>query len=49
MRDGLDKEWDLYNVSKDPTETQNLAPDNPERVGEMETLFLQWKEDVGAE
>lgn len=46
VRNGLDSEWDLYNVRLDPTETQNLASEESARLGEMESLFLQWKEEV---
>ena len=46
VRHGLENEWDLYQVSQDPTETVNLAPDNPGRVREMEQLFLSWKSRV---
>ncbi len=49
VRDGLDSEWDLYNVNSDPTETQNLATEEAEKVREMESLFLQWKEEVTKE
>lgn len=45
VRNGLDQQWDLYNVKKDPTEMENIAADFPERVREMESLFLQWKEE----
>jgi len=43
VRHGTDREWDLYHVTSDPTETVNLAADNPRRVKEMEALFLSWE------
>jgi arylsulfatase len=46
VRWGKESPWDLYNVSDDPTETTNLAVDYPERVEEMERLFLEWKKDI---
>jgi arylsulfatase len=49
VRNGLESEWDLYNVDSDPSETMNLSSQFPERVGEMELLFLQWKEQVNRE
>ena len=44
VKDGLENEWDLYNVSEDPTETENLAPEDPGRVKEMDQLFRKWKD-----
>lgn len=44
VKHGLENDWDLYNVSKDPTETENLAPEDPGRVKEMDLLFRQWKD-----
>ena len=35
--------WDLFNVEKDPTETINLAKENPDIVKEMDQQFQQWK------
>ena len=43
VKEGLEKPWDLYKVSSDPTETNNLAAENPEKVKEMEQLFTNWK------
>ncbi len=43
VKEGLDKPFDLYNVKTDPTETKNLAKDQPEKVKEMEQLFNDWK------
>ena len=34
-----DEEWELYNVKEDFSLTNNLAPDNPEKVKEMQDLF----------
>ena len=46
VRWGKEKEWDLYNISDDPTEINNLASDFPKRVSEMDHMFVQWKEEV---
>ena len=43
VRHGLDSEWDLYHVTGDPTETNNLATEYSEKVEEMDQLFRQWK------
>lgn len=43
VKEGLEKPWDLYKVSSGPTETKNLATENPEKVKEMEQLFTNWK------
>lgn len=46
VREGLKLEWDLYNISSDPGEMNNMATTFPEKVREMESLFLQWKVEV---
>jgi arylsulfatase len=43
VRWGKENSWDLYLMSEDPAETNNLASDFPERVRKMETEFLEWK------
>ena len=43
VREGLDSDWDLYNVEEDPTETRNLATDYPDLVRELEKRYHQWK------
>ena len=39
--------WKLYNLSTDPTETDDLAPHHPERVTRMENAFRAWQSRVG--
>jgi len=46
VRWGKENPWDLYDISKDPTETNNLASDYPERVEAMEKYFLKWKNSL---
>ncbi len=46
VREGPELEWDLYNVANDPTEINKLSADFPEKVREMESLFLKWKEET---
>ena len=36
------KDWELYDVKKDGTELNDLASSMPERVAELETLFVSW-------
>jgi arylsulfatase A-like enzyme len=43
VRRGKESEWELYNLDSDPTETQNLATDDPEIVREMNQKFHEWK------
>ncbi len=43
VKEGFDKPWDLYNIGLDPTETNNLAKQNPEKVKELEKLFSDWE------
>ena len=43
VKNGLDNPWDLYNLENDPTETNNLAEQNSEKVEELEKLFDDWK------
>jgi arylsulfatase len=47
VKDGLDQDWDLYNMEADPTETTNLAPEYPDKVKELDQLFREWKRKVG--
>jgi arylsulfatase len=46
VRDGMESDWELYQVNADPTEISNLALQYPEKVEALKLLFLQWKERV---
>ena len=40
--------WELYNVTDDPGETNNLAADHPDRVATMTEEYQAWRLRVGA-
>jgi arylsulfatase A-like enzyme len=39
--------WELYDIERDPTETTDLAQDDPKRVEQMAAAFKQWQQRVG--
>jgi arylsulfatase A-like enzyme len=39
-----EKRTELYDVAKDPAETNNVASEEPERTGEMRAALTQWQE-----
>ena len=39
--------WQLYDVSRDRTETQNLVAQFPERVNQMKKAWEEWASEVG--
>jgi arylsulfatase len=41
------KEWELYNMEKDRTETKNLRNKYPQTAKELETLWDSWAQRVG--
>ena len=40
--------WQLFDLAADPTESNDLAPDNPDRVAELDARFEKWRTRVGA-
>jgi arylsulfatase A-like enzyme len=40
--------WELYDLSKDPTEMENLAKDMPGKLGELTNLWETWNEGTKA-
>ncbi len=46
VRHGLENPWELYRVSEDPAETENLASTFSKKTRELEALFMGWKESV---
>lgn len=47
MLDASRKEWELYDLESDRTETNDLADRFHERVGRMKQAWLQWAKKVG--
>ena len=45
--DKLEKEWALYDMSQDRTETRNLAAQYPDKVTNMVADWMQWAEQTG--
>ncbi len=43
IRDG--KEWQLYDLTQDISETRNLAPQEPARVQKMSALWDKWNDE----
>jgi arylsulfatase len=46
VREGLDNEWELYNLVADPAETNNLASEYPGIVERMSEDHMRWEERV---
>ncbi len=43
VREGKFNPWELYNLTSNPTETNNLAKGNPEKVEELNKFFNDWE------
>ena len=43
---GKDRAWELYDLSRDPSESRNLAADQPERVSELAARFEAWRASI---
>jgi arylsulfatase A-like enzyme len=41
--------WQLYHITEDRTESNNLASANPEKVNELKTLYTAWATRCGVE
>lgn len=46
VKQGLENDWSLFDLSDDPSETKNLAGANPEIVARMDAMFKAWKKRV---
>ncbi|MGM0530963.1 MAG: arylsulfatase [Bacteroidota bacterium] len=42
------KPWELYNIEKDRSETNNLIDEHPDLAEELERLYNRWAERTGA-
>ncbi|MFD2790032.1 arylsulfatase [Arenibacter sp. H213] len=42
VRNGKNSQWDLYNMTNDPTEIQNLAEEKKEKVLELDRIYTEW-------
>ncbi len=40
--------WQLYDLGKDRSETNNIAANHPELIEAMDKIWAKWSEDVGA-
>lgn len=47
VRWGKETPWDLYKVSEDPTEFNNVASLYPDTVKLMEKMFQTWRKEIG--
>lgn len=46
VKEGPEMPFELYNIENDPTEIHNLAGEQPEKLKELEQLFIGWKADL---
>lgn len=46
VRHGRERPWDLYNIEIDPSETKNLASEQPEKVKALDEMFTDWKSSL---
>jgi arylsulfatase A len=44
-----DGHFEMFNIKKDPAETQNLVAAMPEKFAEMQKKFLDWQKSLGIE
>lgn len=42
-----EQKWELYDLSEDPTETQDLADEFPDILDELKDIYYQWANRVG--
>lgn len=40
------KPFELFDLSKDPSETNNIAKENPEKIKQLTNIYNQWYDDV---
>lgn len=47
VKDKEDKDWALYDMTKDPTESADLSAANSARVSDLKKLYEKWAAEVG--
>jgi len=47
VRQGLKNKWSLFDITADPSETNDLAVKNPSQVETMKNAFQAWQQRVG--
>jgi arylsulfatase A-like enzyme len=40
------KDWELFNLAEDRNKTNNLATKNPEKVNQLNALWMAWSKRV---
>ncbi|MDR0333281.1 MAG: sulfatase-like hydrolase/transferase [Dysgonamonadaceae bacterium] len=46
LRERISDDWALFDMENDPSETNNLAKQNPEIVERLDTMFREWQKRV---
>ena len=46
VKEGLKNKWDLFDMSVDPTEVNDLSGKYPEQVERLDTMFTNWQQRV---
>ncbi|MBI2273613.1 MAG: arylsulfatase [Bacteroidetes bacterium] len=46
VKDWEDPDWELYNITADPSETRNLATQYPDRVSSMKKEYETWAQNM---
>ena len=44
---GIDDNWELYNISRDRTEQNNLIDSLPDKSREMISMYNDWARKIG--
>lgn len=42
-----DKKWELFDLAQDPSESRDLAPENPEKLQSMSDDWFEWAQKTG--
>ncbi len=46
VKEGAENPFELYDIKNDPTEVNDLANKNPEKIKELEQMFKDWKSGI---